>query len=213
MFIFLHSCTNEDVIIDSNNPNQKDQSVITCVSQSSTEIGDKLIEGLEYELNMLNMSSETRSYSQLNHILTEFDITNQEVVTSTEKDGKVFMVRSKTNPNNILAFYEDENGIILNVKKISISTTNDDVVAKVNKLDNTDYLTVGGNINNETFSVLSYNPDIFGNLSVETRSKSVGCSGSIMAASLPWSIGFGMLHPLAGGAVSLVFWAMSEIMC
>lgn len=147
----------------------------------------------------------------MDYILFDFDLTKQEVISSTKSGGQVFMVKSKTNHNYYLSFYQDENGLILNVKKIFISAIGDNLTVEIVKLDDTKYFTAEGNVNDDFYSVTSYNEDVFG--SIETRSKSLGCSASLMTASIPWSMGFGMLNPFAGLAANVVFWAMSEIMC
>jgi hypothetical protein len=61
--------------------------------------------------------------------------------------------------------------------------------------------------------IVDYNKDRYDNLDGSTTRRSdLGCSASHMAASLPWTIGFGMVNPFAG-AVAGVFWGLSYLIC
>ncbi|MCD8031308.1 MAG: hypothetical protein LUF85_10945 [Bacteroides sp.] len=113
---------------------------------------------------------------------------NQVIITSDEKGGKVYMIKNVTNDNKSLAFYEDETGNILNIKLISTEMKEGEVIVNIYKLNGTSYLSVGGNIKEDHFNVITYNQDIFVIPEETTRAHSVGCSAAITAAGIPWSI-------------------------
>jgi hypothetical protein len=209
------ACNSEDVYVEQM---LDDRAEITLNHQSSFEMENELVENLKIELDIYGNNANTRSLdvqTQLEVFLQNYDMSSQQVLTSTKDGGKTIMVKNRTNENDFLSFYEDEYGFISNIKRVEfvISSTENTVVVNFYKLDGTAYFSAGGNIYDKGFKVLSYNEDFFGNPETRARQHSVGCSASLMAASLPWSIGFGMINPLAGAVVSVVFWGMSELMC
>lgn len=40
-----------------------------------------------------------------------------------------------------------------------------------------------------------------------------GCNIAIYSASISWSVGFGMVNPLAGVLVGACFWALENLIC
>lgn len=73
---------------------------------------------------------------------------------------------------------------------------------------------IKANVKDKKASVIEYSEDRYGNLDgMATRASDLGCSASLMAASLPWTIGFGMVNPLAGAAAGIIFWGLSQVMC
>lgn len=47
----------------------------------------------------------------------------------------------------------------------------------------------------------------------EIQTRINGCNAAIYAAGVPWTIGFGMLNPLAGVAAATFFWALEHAVC
>lgn len=47
----------------------------------------------------------------------------------------------------------------------------------------------------------------------EIQTRINGCNAAIYAAGVPWTIGFGMINPLAGVAAATFFWALEHAVC
>lgn len=202
-----------------NLPNQEEGSVQKTTfskMQNSTEKAATFLKylNLEYEEYFADTRGETSSpkdYSnEVNEKFADYDFSQQQVITSNYKEGKVYLVQNRNDQNSFLSFYEDSNGNVLNIKKINISVDKNYTTVAITKIDDTKYITLGGNSDDREIQIISYNNQILNLSPAQTRN---GCSASIGAAGIIWSTGFGMVNPLAGVAVAVCFLAMSEIMC
>ena len=108
----------------------------------------------------------------------------------------------------ILALYENPDGIILNVKKININANDKEAIVALSKIDDTYFFTAQAEKEQSVVNILSYNDKI---LTIsQTRN---GCSLSIGGAGIIWGTAFGALSMGAGAAASLVFLLMAEALC
>lgn len=162
---------------------------------------------------LMSTNAQFRSTTLKDEIVSEYDLINQQIVSSETKKSKVIMLQNKKDKNKYLSLYEDEDGYILNSKISYVRENNNGVNVSFYDLSGVKYFELGGNTANNTLSVLNFNEDVFGSKSGTRRTHSVGCSAAMFAAGAPWSVGFGMVNPLAGLAAAAVFWALSEVMC
>jgi hypothetical protein len=170
--------------------------------------------------NNITRSSTEEENLELDFINT-FNFNFQEVLSDDKNLVKVVLVSSK-NGNTINSGVEAQylcstintEEQILEQKIVETEFDGDEVFVSFYDVYGTFCYKIKSNVKDKKMSVVEYNKDRYGNLDgATTRQSDLGCSASLMAASLPWTIGFGMVNPFAGDAAGVVFWGLSYLMC
>ena len=114
------------------------------------------------------------------------------------------------NPDNnqsLMAFVVNKEYGIEKYAIFNYSFNNDTLRIEVRDLFNTELI--------DLTVVLSNDTAIFADMS-DCRSSTMvrgGCGVMIFTASLPWTIGFGMVNPIAGGVVAIFFYILENWIC
>ncbi|MBQ6746383.1 MAG: hypothetical protein IJR07_04990 [Bacteroidaceae bacterium] len=205
------SCSSEDAPMDTSSDTRE---VLATSIENSIETQAFLTDYLRLEYAQYYAEPGTRSANpsdyaeETDEMFQDYDLSTQYAVTSDSKDGTAYFIQNTVAENEFLAFYRDNDGNILSIKKISIQNEGDYSTVSFTRIDDSEFISAKGNMQQNSIEYLSYDESVFG--MATTRN---GCSFCLGLASLPWSAGFGMAHPLAGVAVSVAFLLLSEAIC
>ncbi len=177
-----------------------------CTEDEKIDIEEENI----LEIDIVNEVIDERakkisSYLSESSILNEFDVTNQSVISNSSNKKasiKALMFESKTNPNKKLVIKEDIDGTILSAQLCYVSNNDTVLTTSFYSLEGKYLFNI--NVDIETHRII---------ISENTKRAFSLCNASMFAASIPWTVGFGMVNPLAGLAAGAVFWGLEHYVC
>lgn len=218
--MLLSSCSEKDLVA----LNLIDDSAISNNYVYFKSLDGKEIYNQIKEETLSNLSGTRSSLDDENKeldIFNGFNFNHQEVLSDNTNSLKVILIGStnattinSTNTAQYLCSTIDTRGQILTQKIVRTEFDGDNVYVSFFDLYGTFCYKIKSNVKDKKMSVMVYNKERYGNLNeISTRAADLGCSASLMAASLPWTIGFGMINPLAGAAAGIIFWGLSQAMC
>lgn len=170
-----------------------------------------------YDVFVSTIKKITESDNSLYNIakLSNFDFSNRKVVVgnlykntrSYAEDDECIYFDSKNADNEVVAFYVNK---ISGVEKSAIFEYNmvDNVLyVSVYDLDKNKLLDAEVDAETQTGVITEvYTEDI------QSRGLTP-CNAAIYAAGTPWTVGFGMVNPLAGLAAGTFFWLLENAIC
>lgn len=170
-----------------------------------------------YDVFVSTVKKITDSDNSLYNIakLSNFDFSKRKVVVgnlykntrSYAEDDECIYFDSKNADNEVVAFYVNK-----------ISGVEKSAIFEYNMVDNILYISVYDLDKNK---LLDAEVDVETQIGVitkvyteDTQSRALTpCNAAIYAAGTPWTIGFGMVNPLAGLAAGTFFWLLENAIC
>lgn len=142
-----------------------------------------------------------------------FEYGNQYIVdarishdTKTYIDAKDYVLYENINePNSLLGFIIDNEYGVEKCALLRYSYAKNIVLIKVYDFNNVNIYDVEVDLLSETAMITNI-------YDIQTKAIN-GCNVAIFAASVPWSVGAGMVNPIAGVVVSAAFWVFENWIC
>ena len=207
------SCSSDDMPLDTSSDTRE---VLATYVENSIQTQALLTDYLRLEYAQYFAEPGTRSSfpsdyaEEADEMFKDYDLSTQFVVTPESKGGKAYFIQNNAIENEFLAFYQDDDGNILSIKKLVIINDGDYSTVTFTRIDDSEFLSAKGDMKQNSIEFLSYDESVFGQATTRWNS----CSFCLYLCSIPWAAGASMCGgPLAGFAVGFCYHMLSQAIC